>query len=65
MESTHILIMASHNTSIVKRLCTKALWMENGLVKASGPIDEVVKLYEADGKSGQPGGGQRLSEKAG
>jgi ABC-type polysaccharide/polyol phosphate transport system ATPase subunit len=46
MDTTSILIMASHNTSIIRRLCNQALWLEGGLVKGYGPIDEIVREYE-------------------
>ena len=45
MEKTSILIMASHNASILKRLCNKALWLEHGAVLAYGPLDDVLDDY--------------------
>lgn len=45
MEQTSILIMASHNVSILKKLCNKALWLEHGGVLAYGPLEEVLADY--------------------
>jgi ABC-type polysaccharide/polyol phosphate transport system ATPase subunit len=30
----------------VKKLATKAVWLENGVVKMSGPAEQVVAAYE-------------------
>ncbi|MGV8996297.1 MAG: ABC transporter ATP-binding protein [Parvibaculaceae bacterium] len=45
MEKTSILVIASHNSSILKRLCNKALWLEHGSVLAYGPLDDVLDDY--------------------
>tara|TARA_R110002124_G_scaffold78284_4_gene209085 strand:- start:940 stop:1686 length:747 start_codon:yes stop_codon:yes gene_type:complete len=45
MARTKILVMASHNVSILKKLCNKAIWLEHGLVRDYGPLDGIVKAY--------------------
>ena len=45
VESTNILVIASHSRELVTRLCTRALWMEHGKVRMDGPVDDVVKAY--------------------
>jgi ABC-2 type transport system ATP-binding protein len=39
-------ILVSHDMSAVRRLAHKAIWLENGLVKMSGPTEQVVAAYE-------------------
>jgi len=39
-------VLVSHDMSTVKKLATKAVWLENGVVKMSGPVDQVVTAYE-------------------
>lgn len=35
----------SHSLNQVKQFCTKGLWIEDGILKAYGPIEEVSVLY--------------------
>jgi ABC-2 type transport system ATP-binding protein len=39
-------ILVSHDMSAVRRLAQKAIWLENGVVKMSGPTEQVVSAYE-------------------
>ncbi|CAB4914861.1 unannotated protein [freshwater metagenome] len=39
-------VLVSHDMNTVKKLATKAVWLENGVVKMSGPVDQVVTAYE-------------------
>lgn len=45
VESTNILVIASHSKELVSRLCTRGLWMEHGKVRMDAPIEEVVSAY--------------------
>lgn len=40
-------VLASHNASIVKQYCVKALWLDDGKVKMIGPSEDVIKEYIA------------------
>lgn len=40
-----ILVVASHVESVLRRLCNKLLWLENGRVVMIGPVEEVLSLY--------------------
>lgn len=40
-------VLVSHSPETIKKLCNKAIWIEDGYVKAEGPADEVVKEYES------------------
>ena len=39
-------VLVSHDMSAVRRLAQKAIWLENGVVKMSGPTEQVVSAYE-------------------
>jgi ABC-type polysaccharide/polyol phosphate transport system ATPase subunit len=39
-------VLVSHDMSAVRRLAQKAIWLENGVVKMSGPTEQVVTAYE-------------------
>lgn len=45
IDSASILVIASHSGELIKRLCTKAVLLEEGRVKAFGPVDEVLVAY--------------------
>ena len=42
---TGILILASHSMELVKRICTKAIWLDKGEVAGVGPVDQVAEAY--------------------
>lgn len=45
LETTKVLVIATHSKSLVQRRCTRMLWLEHGHVKMDGPVDEVAPLY--------------------
>jgi ABC-type polysaccharide/polyol phosphate transport system ATPase subunit len=40
-----ILVLASHSDTLVRKLCTRAILMENGHIVTSGPTDEILDRY--------------------
>ena len=42
-----ILVLASHSAEICRLWCNKAVWMEAGAVKMTGPIDDVLDSYNS------------------
>lgn len=42
-----IVVIASHNKNILKRVCNKAIWLDQGIMKAYGNIDDVYEQMEA------------------
>ena len=42
------LLFVSHATSAIQLLCNRAIWLDTGGVRAIGPVDEIIKAYEAD-----------------
>jgi ABC-type polysaccharide/polyol phosphate transport system ATPase subunit len=41
-----IIVLASHSRDILRRFCNKALWLDSGLVKGFGDLDEVLAAYQ-------------------
>ena len=42
-----ILVLASHSLETCRQFCNKALWMHQGIIKAAGPIDQILDQYQA------------------
>jgi ABC-type polysaccharide/polyol phosphate transport system ATPase subunit len=40
-----ILVLASHNVTLLRQFCTRALWLDGGKVVAHGAIDDVLTAY--------------------
>ena len=40
------IVFISHNLSIVQRMCSRLIWLENGHMRASGPTEEVANQYK-------------------
>lgn len=45
------LMLVSHSMNELSRLCRRGIWLEKGVLRADGPIDDVIELYEATGAS--------------
>jgi ABC-type polysaccharide/polyol phosphate transport system ATPase subunit len=45
VERASVLVMSSHNLDLCTRWCTKALWLEQGQIRALGPVDDVIGAY--------------------
>jgi lipopolysaccharide transport system ATP-binding protein len=44
-EAGTTLLYVSHNMESVKKVCDKALWLNKGIVKDMGPVDEIAEKY--------------------
>ena len=59
-----ILVVASHSTSLLDRMCQEGLVLEHGRMVAYGPLSEVVQTYHKDvveaARSGETGARRRL-----
>jgi ABC-2 type transport system ATP-binding protein/lipopolysaccharide transport system ATP-binding protein len=51
VERASVLVLSSHNLDICSRWCTKALWLDQGQVRAFGPVDEVIADYSRSASS--------------
>lgn len=45
VDETKILVLASHSEDLLRKNCTRLIWLENGQVKMDGPSDEVANAY--------------------
>lgn len=41
------ILLASHDTALLERVCTRALWLEQGRLVRDGPIHAVLEKYHA------------------
>ncbi|WP_245630345.1 ABC transporter ATP-binding protein [Amphibacillus sediminis] len=48
MEEAKAVIIVSHSMSFVEKVCTRAIWLENGRLKKDGPSAEVVEAYRSN-----------------
>lgn len=39
-------VMVTHNLGEIQRSCSRALWLDQGVLKADGDVDEVIALYQ-------------------
>jgi ABC-2 type transport system ATP-binding protein len=49
-----ILVLASHSDELVRKLCNRAILMENGRVVTSGPTDEMLERYHQEASASAP-----------
>jgi lipopolysaccharide transport system ATP-binding protein len=48
VDSSEILVIASHTRSLIEETCNKVVWLEHGVIKKIGPVDEIVPQYFGD-----------------
>jgi len=46
MDSQKTLVLVSHNIIEIRKFCKRAVWIDQGVTRAMGPVDEVHELYE-------------------
>ncbi|HEX5444380.1 MAG TPA: ABC transporter ATP-binding protein [Pirellulales bacterium] len=46
MSKAKIIIMVSHDLSSIANLCERAIWMDHGTIRLSGPTPEVIAAYQ-------------------
>lgn len=46
-----ILVLSTHDTATLRKLCNKALWLDHGTVKCMGGVDEVLQYKEGWNRS--------------
>lgn len=47
MDGGTSVVMVSHALPMIEKLCEKAIWLDHGFVKATGPSEDVVAAYKA------------------
>lgn len=45
VESTNILIIATHSRELISHTCNRVIWLEHGRIKMDGPAEEVAAAY--------------------
>lgn len=45
VDNSEILVIASHNKSLIEQTCNKVIWLEHGDIKKAGPVGEIVSEY--------------------
>jgi lipopolysaccharide transport system ATP-binding protein len=55
------IVLVSHQMAVIRRLCHRTIWIENGKIQLDGPCQEVVSAYE----SSMARGGRRKDAFAG
>jgi ABC-2 type transport system ATP-binding protein len=48
VERSGILVFASHSNEFLARLCKTAMWIDHGVIKMTGGIEDVVRAYEGE-----------------
>jgi ABC-2 type transport system ATP-binding protein/lipopolysaccharide transport system ATP-binding protein len=43
-----VIVVASHSEDVIRRLCTKALWLRKGQPAGFGDVDEIMERYKAE-----------------
>ncbi len=46
VNQTKIMVVATHSNLIISKFCNKVLWMEKGMVKAIGSVEEILPKFE-------------------
>jgi ABC-type polysaccharide/polyol phosphate transport system ATPase subunit len=50
IHQANILVLSTHDFSLLKEFCNKALWLEKGQIKYFGAIDEVLDMQQKETK---------------
>jgi ABC-type polysaccharide/polyol phosphate transport system ATPase subunit len=51
IDRSHILVLASHNTVLLKQFCNRGVVLDGGSIAFDGPIDEAVAHYQHSGNA--------------
>jgi ABC-type polysaccharide/polyol phosphate transport system ATPase subunit len=52
MDGAKIVVLASHNTALLRDVCNKGMIIEGGKLKQVGDIDTVIQAYDATMQGG-------------
>jgi ABC-type polysaccharide/polyol phosphate transport system ATPase subunit len=47
MQRASIVVMVGHDLALLEQVCHRALWLDQGRIRADGPIEEVVAEYRS------------------
>ncbi len=46
VHQSEFMVLSSHDTHVIREFCNKALWLEKGIVKFFGGVEEAFKMYQ-------------------
>ena len=46
MDASHIVFMVSHDMNLVRNMCSRVIWIEQGRIEADGKPDSICSQYE-------------------
>lgn len=46
LDNAGVLMMVNHSMTELANQCDRGLWLDQGVLRADGPIDDVIELYE-------------------
>lgn len=46
MKSDRTVVLVAHNEQVIRNLCNRVIWIENGRCKATGTADEIFSQYK-------------------
>jgi teichoic acid transport system ATP-binding protein len=46
LEEAKTIVLVSHSMGEIRRICTRAIWLDEGRIRQDGPVDDVVAAYE-------------------
>ncbi len=46
-EQANTVVLVSHNLNEIRSTCDRAVWLEEGVIRADGPAPEILELYES------------------
>ena len=53
IDKAHLIVMVSHDLEALARFCNRAIWLDHGRIRLSGPTGEVLAAY-TDAMNGTP-----------
>jgi ABC-type polysaccharide/polyol phosphate transport system ATPase subunit len=57
LDRSNVVVIVSHELSILRELCSRGIWMKRGGIAADGPIGEVIDRYLNDAAPGRADAG--------
>ena len=48
VEDSRGLVLASHNTKLVRLYCNRAIWFDQGSIRMDGNVEEVIDAFELE-----------------
>jgi len=45
VQSTNILVIASHSSELIHKVCNRLIWLEHGMIKMDGSLNDVAPHY--------------------